>query len=564
MAFPATIEQKIIAFSQSTRPTDMAPYLVGQIKARYLTVKTLLEYAQTKQCENSAVFIINTDILCKLGDLFLKEKDEKLKKQSVAFYQLAADRWSIEENFKRAKSEFYVSNQNILLALTCANKVIKLAGNRSRGYAATAHEIKACCHEKLGEWSQARKTRFQDTFIPNTRVEIAVKERAQLLKSQIIDEHASATKVVPKPSNSFFNPPKKKCSNETAWFNSINPKEHVNFSEEEENMSRRYAAENHFFNPSRSSKLKKLQALGLKIIDARFEESDDVVPIGDNARQMISVENMFQRATRALTDDTDLKLGMPVSRKRLRELGTKTYGPVERYQVGETTVELQHRADLSRNRFNLYILDLGTYEALYRTLILKLTSGDAEKEKQLAAFMIRYGKLHQGISLEELLAMNTSSTIDDVKKFNRLCFLMLDKEQGQWLSAPDKKYHLGLSVSQARCLILLKEGMICFKDVFSKNPPMGVYSSSNLISDEGRNAVVAACQRIDDLYLTYLQKNKYSTDYAAFIKKYADQPARKCLLRTAHQDLKTVYGGDSDTDGEGYNSDMSLSYDKLK
>ena len=559
MTFPATIEKKIIAFSQSTRPTDMASYLLGQITTRYLTVKTLLEYARTKQCEKTKVFVINTDILCKLGELFLKEKNEQLKKQSIDFYHLATDRWNIEENYHRAKSEFYVSNQNILLALTCANKVIELAGNRSNGYAAGAHKIKACCHEKLGEWSQARKTRFLDTFILNTHVEIAVKERAQLLKSQIIDERTPASKVVSQPSSAFFNAPIKKCSSETEWFNSVNPTDHVNFSAEEENRSRRYAAESRFFNPNRSFKIKKLQALGLKMIDARFEQSDDVVPIGDNARQMISVENMFQKAARALTDDTNLRLGMPESRKRLRESDTKTYGPIERYQVSETTIELQHRADLSRNRFNLYILNLGTYDALYRTLILKLTNGEAEKEKQLAVFMIRYGKLHQGISLEELQAMNPLSTIDDVKKFNRLCFLMLDKEQGQWLSAPDKKYHLGLSVSQARCLILLKEGMICFKDVLSKNPPMGVYSSSNLISDEGRDAVVAACQRIDDLYLTYLQKNKYSADYAAFITKYANQPSRKCILKTAHQDLQAVYGGDSDTDGEGYNSDMSLS-----
>ncbi len=102
MTFPISIEQKIIAFSQSTRPTDMAPYLVEQIKSRYVTVKTLLEYARTKQCEDTKIFFISADILCKLGDIFLKAKDDGLKKQSIAFYQLAADRWDIAENYQRA------------------------------------------------------------------------------------------------------------------------------------------------------------------------------------------------------------------------------------------------------------------------------------------------------------------------------------------------------------------------------------------------------------------------------------------------------------------------------
>lgn len=560
MPFSKNIEQNIIAFSKSAQPIDMVRYLIAKIKERYVTVKTLLDYARIKQHDDTKTFIISTDVLCKLGDAFLKEKDDALKKQAVCFYQLATDRWDIAENIKRAKSEFYVRNQNIVLALACANKVIELANNKSSEYLATAHKIKVLCHKKLGELTQARKVLFLNTFLLKKDETTSVEERAQLLKLQLIDQCAvSAPRVIPKPINDFFKSHSKKCSHETEWFNSINSEEHVNFSLEEENIARRHAAESRFFNPNRSSKLKKLQELSLKMIEARFKQSDDVIPIGDNARQMISVEHMFQNAARSLTDETTLNLGMPVSRKRSREPDTKIYGPIERYQVGETTIELQHRADLSRNRFNLYILDLGTYKELYRTLILKLANNDVEKEKQLAEFMIRYGKKHQGVSLEELLTMNTSSTIDDVKKFNRLCFLMLDKEQGQWLSAPDEKYHLGLSVSQARCLILLKLGIIRFKDVFLKNPLMGVYSNSYLICDEGRDAVVAACQRIDDLYLTYLQKNKYSADYAAFIKKYEGQPSRTCILRTAHQDLKAVYGGDSDSDGEGYNSDMNLS-----
>lgn len=561
MKFPKTIEQKIIAFSKSNRPIDMVPYLVGEIKSGCVSVKTLLEHARKEKNEETNDVVITADILCKLGDAFLKEKNEEIKKQSSDFYQLAADKWNIAENFERAKSESYGDNQNILLALTCANKVIALNGNRHNGYLTVAYKIKVYCHEKLGEWTQVRRARFLETFTLGGHEASAVNLRAQFLRSEIVDERTpvSASKPIPKSINTFFNRRPKKCSNETEWFNSVNPEEHIHFSIEKENISRRHAAETRFFDPSRSSKIKKLKVLVLKIIDARFEQSDDSVPIGDNARQMISAENMFQRAARALADDNDLKLGMPVSKKRLRESGTKIYGPIERYHAGETTIELEHRADLSRNRFNLYVLNLGTYETLYRTLILKLTNDDAEKEKQLAFFMIRYGKTHQGVSLEELQAMNASATIDDVNKFKRLCFLMLDKEQGQWLSAPDKKYHLGLSVSQARCLILLKEGVIRFKNVFSSNPSLGVYSCPSLLSDAGRDALLAACQRIDDLYLTYLQKSKYCGDYAAFLNKYENQPGRKCILRTAHQDLKTVYGGDSDTDGEGYNSDMSLS-----
>ena len=51
-------------------------------------------------------------------------------------------------------------------------------------------------------------------------------------------------------------------------------------------------------------------------------------------------------------------------------------------------------------------------------------------------------------------------------------------------------------------------------------------------------------------------------DYFKFFKKHAhnDSGHPICVLsrHQAHEDLKAVYSGDSDTDGEGYESDLSL------
>ncbi len=118
---------------------------------------------------------------------------------------------------------------------------------------------------------------------------------------------------------------------------------------------------------------------------------------------------------------------------------------------------------------------------------------------------------------------------------------------------------MGMTVAQARCLILIREGYISFEEAFDNNVLFGVYSQTKIIDSPVK--VENACAYIDKLYLEFL-RNRHSQDHLRFIKKYVteDSPPTCILTREqAHLDLQEVYGGESDTDDEGYESDLVMS-----
>lgn len=181
------------------------------------------------------------------------------------------------------------------------------------------------------------------------------------------------------------------------------------------------------------------------------------------------------------------------------------------------------------------------------------------KESKLADYMIRYGKAHQPVTLTELQEIYTEADENDINQFHNICFLVLAKEQSQWHSAKHEKWQIGMTVAQARCLIMVKEGYISFKEVFKNAALFSVYSHTGLTGD-GIEEVAESCKHIDELYTAYLQ-TKNSKDYLLFFKKHIKKDYKPPYILTrkqAHEDLKSVYGGDSDTDGEGYDSDLSL------
>ncbi|MCX7121953.1 MAG: hypothetical protein NTZ67_09345 [Gammaproteobacteria bacterium] len=327
---------------------------------------------------------------------------------------------------------------------------------------------------------------------------------------------------------------------------------------------RNHAAERHFFNPNRSNKKEKINRLTEEIIDQRFQQQTNLIPVnldGLSSRLIISSEKAFQNAVITLTDENKPRLGISVARNITWHFqwrsGAIPLGPVEYYQVGKTKVQLEHRVMPKRDRLGaVFLPQCGSYDSDFYPYLSKLSNNETEKEKTLTSWMIRYGKAHQSVSLNELKSVYLSATIADADKFNQFCFLIIDKEQSQWLSAKNKIYQIGMSVSQARCLILLREGIINFKDAFVNNPIFGVYSHKAL--EKHINIVIDACRRIDALYITYLQ-HQHPIDHFSFIKKNIHRPKTAVLTREqAHQDMKTVYGGDSDTDGTEYDSDLEL------
>lgn len=336
---------------------------------------------------------------------------------------------------------------------------------------------------------------------------------------------------------------------------------------------RRHMAETRFFEPRRSHTMNKIAGLTKEIIEQRFKvEGYNETPIdltGKSTRMLISAEKLFQDAVLALNSDKgDPKLGIP---KRYGKpwkalsgnYGTTWYGPIELYMAGKTEFCSEHRTKpRSKQRLgDSFFRQLGSYEKSIYPFLCKLTNNEPKKEKKLASFMIRFGQTHKPVTLEKLKAVYNDAEKYDVDRFNQICFMIMEKEQAQWLSATDKAYQLGITVAQARCIIMIRDGFISFKEAFESDESQAlfsIYSHKNII--DYPSCVEKSCKYIDDLYLKYLQ-TQHVGDHMHFFKKHIEEKVPPVCVLTreqAHRDLKEVYGGGSDTDDDGYDTDLSI------
>lgn len=346
---------------------------------------------------------------------------------------------------------------------------------------------------------------------------------------------------------------------------------------------RMYETEKRFFDFNRSKKKKYILDLVSHLIDHRVRTSEsEPEPIrlsGVSSRLLITAEKLFQTAIMSLGDfsssERTVNLPLPVGRSKPwrfeRGGGTTCYAPCECYLVGETEVISEYRTEPRAQRLgDSYISDISHYDDICQFLYSDMTGeGDSKKTKKVAEWMIRYGREGAPLVLKELQAI--CSNLEEwvlnrnVHQFNKICFLISAKEQVQWLSATDAQYQLGMIVAQARCFIMLEAGFISLKEAFATGALFGVYTAKNLIKDS--RSLARPCEAINALYLTYLQ-SKNNADYMRFFKKVlvecdkekSTQKSRTLVLtrKQAHEDLKYVYGGDSDTDGEGYESDLEM------
>lgn len=403
-----------------------------------------------------------------------------------------------------------------------------------------------------------------DTRLEQIKLLIKSKKQEHILLQEFIKEHGEATEL--KEIKETLEREIEALKNIKDQLNEQHTNHHPNFRK----TFRRHATERHFFNPSRSQKSKELLALTEKIIDQRFsisnDENDPVILTGTSTRLLITAERIFQEAVIALSG-THSQLGIPVSRQKPWSInqgwgpsGTTDYGPVENYQVGDTIIKIEHRADPKSQRLgDSFFPQLGTYSSNIFPFLKKISNdGDSESEQNIAKLMIQYSRTHQPIALETLQDIYKEAEKEDVDHFNRICCLIMSKEQGQWHSASSPDFQLGMSVSQARCLIMIEAGFLSFEEAFKNNAIFGVYSHTGLANS--CEDVAKSCRYIDDLYLVFLQA-QHQQDYVRFFKSHVKAPTAHTIALTrtqAHQDLQYIYGGGSDTDGEGYDSDLSF------
>ncbi|MDF2941053.1 MAG: hypothetical protein K0R66_1695, partial [Gammaproteobacteria bacterium] len=323
---------------------------------------------------------------------------------------------------------------------------------------------------------------------------------------------------------------------------------------------RRHKAEAQFFDPTRSKKRKRITELACEIVDQRYTTSPSKKPteFTDSARVPIVTEKAIQNALLGVSPDK--KLGIPIARSSSWSNSDREshYGPEELYMVGSTPIRVRHSADPNPQRLgHSYMPTHGSYDSIYSGVLTKLIHDNADNEKTLASYIIRYGRSHQTVSIEELKALNPEANNIDLERFNQFCFLIMSKEQSQWLSASKEVYQLGMTVSQARCLIMLEAGFIKFEEAFKNDARFGVYSQKEILSCPEK--VEKACKAIEALYIEYLKTHR-AGQYLAFYKRNLGKPAVELVLtrKQAHEDLVYVYGGEDDTDGEGYDTDLSI------
>jgi hypothetical protein len=329
---------------------------------------------------------------------------------------------------------------------------------------------------------------------------------------------------------------------------------------------RRRQTESNFFKPERSKKKTAIINLVNKIIDQRYRaKGTNAAAIdltGISSRILITAERAYQEAVLSLRgSETTYKLGIPQHRK---DVYFKTeYGPIESYKVGSTTVKVEHRANPDRQRLgDSFINNITTYTADGICGFLnKMSQEDPNNESTLASYMIRYSRNHTPVTLGELQQIYNGASNGDVDKFHRICFLILEKEQVQWHSANAARYQSGMALAQARCLRLIEAGFIRFKEAFQRTdngraPVFGIYSGKGLVWDPDQ--MKKACEYIDKRYVHHLNQQNL-VDHLKFFKANITDEIDTVLTRQqGHKDMLAVHGGDSDTDDDGYETELSM------
>jgi hypothetical protein len=328
----------------------------------------------------------------------------------------------------------------------------------------------------------------------------------------------------------------------------------------------RHSAERMFFS-LRHANLEKITTLANKIIDQRYRTQDPKnIDLTDcSARSLIRTERIIQEATIDLNTNTAL-LGIPISQVCARSRGggfikNHSFGPTENYTVSNTRIAVMHKCTPKREKLGTsYMQDIGSYSADILPFFNKLLTDDqnnrSTNEQALATLMIKYGRRYGSVTLDDLQEINSNENEKDLDQFNRICFFILGKEQAKWQSAKNERYRLGMTVSLARSLIMIEAGYIPFNDTFKNSAFFSVYSHRSILNG-GYQKLVASCQHIDRLYLIYLMSKNVSDQLTFFKKEARSKHPLACALtrKQAHSDLKYVYGSNTDSDDEGYESD---------
>lgn len=206
---------------------------------------------------------------------------------------------------------------------------------------------------------------------------------------------------------------------------------------------------------------------------------------------------------------------------------------------------------------NYYMYGLGEYSAIM-DFINKITDSGNEinivKEKKLANYMLRYSQSGTPMTLDELKKLYMEATDNDLLKIHRIFYHCFVKEPSRFFLAKQTDHQLPLASANARALQLLVRGHLTMEDVFSQDAPYGVFTAEGVKDDI--SALKIKIDRINEKYEQQILNinSAHADNYYAFMHHH---PQAKVIptRQQFRKELQEVYGGESDSNGEGYSTD---------
>jgi hypothetical protein len=340
-------------------------------------------------------------------------------------------------------------------------------------------------------------------------------------------------------------------------------------------LTRQYQTEQRFFNPARTKKKQTSDmAKQLQISRLKPEDAKPIKVENTPMRRCITAErSTLQAAVTALEVHKSAN-----SNGYIPSIGWKShtsssyYGNSTQYftaqeiiQIDETEIRYKQKVNPHVNHLGDYDMDnISNYDNILRILNdITGTTTDAinvENEKKLAQLMLDFASKGMPVTKKKLIdinnELNSEESVEElnnsVHSLNRIFYHCFAKEIARWSHPRDQTHQLPLATAQARALKLIIAGHLTIREVFNQYAPYGVFTGKELgkFTDALRNKVI----KINALYnKLILEPNNLS----AYIRHFKQNPNSQILptRHTLHQELLDTYGGASDTDGEGYESD---------
>lgn len=347
----------------------------------------------------------------------------------------------------------------------------------------------------------------------------------------------------------------------------------INEAENKE-FQRQIQTEKHFFSPHRTNnpftRDKALLIQKNRIVEGQ-EEVQALKLTDVPSRRMITAEISTIEASLRLygrgNSDYDAEYGWHTASRELvgyyndHEI---KHGNTEEIQLGATEISYYQKVNPHCNHTGDYFMFvLGNYNNII-SIINSITgtqmeSIQTEKEKKLAEYMLRFSKHGIPVSLGELKELNPKAIDESVNEINRIFYHCFVKEPARWMLPRATENELPFAIAQIRAVKLIIHGYLSMSDVFAQYAPYGVFTDKEV----GKNIakVREKIRNINRMYtqLVLMPQQEHAGKHVSFFKSHKSGQfvtTRKEL----HHELKDAYGGDSDTDDEGYDSDTA---DKL-